>query len=360
MRSLGTLRSWTRKLLPTHTPCAQRGAWELVRALLVGFTTNLTQLARQTDRPTSTKGARQYLERWLNREHWEPTEVYAQLNRYTRRVLGARQTVPLLMDVTFLEGKWAVLQVSVPWQQRALPLYRAVRRWEDPDDTETPLSELVADALKWLGQHLPGPRDRYVLVADRGFPSHALVRQLQKDGWRFVLRAKSNWKLTHPEHTGWLRECPDPSDTPRLYANGTLGSREKGEGKRLRHSQAHVVAFHGAGYQDVWYLLTSETNAGLAVRLYWERMRIEQEFRDLKGPFGLDQLARWDDVNEVGRFLLWVAVYEWWLAFLWLEHDLETWGAALRVKGRLSWIRITREWVARQWRAAKGRAPACL
>ena len=360
MRSLGTLRSWTRKLLPTQGRCAQRGAWELVRALLVGFTTDLTQLARQTDRSTPAKGARQYLDRWLTREHWQPADVYAELNRTTRRVLNARQTVPLLVDVTFLAGKWAVLQVSIPWQQRALPLYRAVRRWEDPDATETPLAELVTAALTWLAQHLPGPRTRYVLVADRGFPSHALVRELQQAGWRFVLRAKSNWKLTHPDHTGRLRDSPAAGDTPRWYGEGTLGSREKGEGKRLRHSQAHVVVFHGAGYQEVWYLLTSETNPAVAVRLYWERMRIEQELRDLKGPYGLDQLARWDDADAVSRFLLWVAVYEWWLAYLWLDQHLEAWGATLRVKGRLSWIRITREWVARQWRAAKGRAPAWL
>src|SRR5207302_2356849 len=112
----------------------------------------------------------------------------------------------LLVDVTFLGGVWAVLQVSIPWQQRALPLYRAVRRWEDPDATQEPLSDLVDQALTWLEQHLPGSRDRYVLVADRGFPSHLLIRTLQATGWRFVLRVKSNWKLTHPAHTGSLRE----------------------------------------------------------------------------------------------------------------------------------------------------------
>jgi hypothetical protein len=195
---------------------------------------------------------------------------------------------------------------------------------------------------------------------DRGFPSHELIRDLQAGGWRFVLRVKSNWKLTHPEHTGLLREGAPAAGHSHLYRDGILGTRERGVGKRVRHSQAHGVSFFGAGHQEPWYLVTNETQASQGVRISWERMRSEQEFRDLKGPWGLDALAAWLDAERIARFLAWVAVYEWRLASLWLVHHLEEFAAELQVKGRLSWIRVTREWLARQWRCQKGRAPACL
>jgi hypothetical protein len=132
----------------------------MVRSLLVSFTTNLTQLARQTDRDTPCRGARQYFERWLERPQGEPQALYAHLTRFTRGVLGRRKRVLLLIDLTFLESQWAVLQVSVPWQRRALPLYREVRRWEDPTGEEKTQAERVAACLKWLKKHLPGPLSR--------------------------------------------------------------------------------------------------------------------------------------------------------------------------------------------------------
>jgi hypothetical protein len=88
---------------------------------------------------------------------------------------------------------------------------------------------------------------------------------------------------------------------------------------------------------------------------------IEGEFRDLKGPWGLDELARWQDREEVACFLAWVAVYEWRLAYLWERHSLWQWRPRVQIKGRLSWIRITREWIRTQLveRAIRA-APACL
>lgn len=359
VRSPGTLTSWVRELLPRSSECARAAGRELLRSLLFGFSTNLSQLARQMDRETSTRVARQFLQRWLDHAAWDPEALYTQLTRFSRRVLARRRRVLLLVDLTFLEERWAVLQVSIPWQQRALPLFRVVRRWAKASTAEQIQTEMVAQALKWLHQHLPGARSRYVLVMDRGFPSHALIRQLQQEEWRFVIRVKSNWRLTHPEHTGPLH-ASSPQAEPYCYRDGVLGSRAKGAGKRIRYSQAHVVSFFGAGNQEAWYLVTSERQPQQAVRMYWERMRIEQEFRDLKGPWGLDELAAWESVERIARFLAWVAVYEWRLAFLWLHHHLEEFAATLAVYGKLSWIRVTREWLARQWRAHPGRAPACL
>lgn len=353
MRSHRTIRQWVRTLLPTATPSAQQAAGSLLRAWCLGFTVELGQLARQLDRAGGTKQARQYLSRWLQHPTWEPVPLYAGLSRLTRRYLRRQRRVLLLIDTTCLAVGWVVLQVSVPFQRRALPLYRAVYPYAGPERDQV---QALQTALRWVAQHLPGPRSRYVLVLDRGFPSTTWVRQWQAQGWRFVARIKGNWRVEGAGFTGLIRDAPLPARTaptapePVCYPDVLLGWRDPRERGPEWRGVAHVVCFHAPQQQAPWYLVTNLQSAWEAIRVYGERMCIEQEFRDLKGPFGLDHLATWTDGPRVARLLAWLAVYEWRLAYLWLFERLHEWEPELRVGGRLSWIRTVREWLARQAR----------
>jgi hypothetical protein len=315
-----------------------------VQALLIRFTTNLTQLARDAPRAAAAKTVRQYLARWLADPQWEPDVVYAGLTQELTRVLGRRRRVALLVDFTFLADRWMVLQVSVGWERRALPVYRAVCRWHDPEATQ---ASMLAAACAWLRAHLPGAASRYVLIMDRGFPSHTLIRTLQAADWRFVLRVSGRWKLRQPAGRVALATLLAPDrlagQPPLWYPAAELGRRGKGANE---WSVAHVVGYYGPSQQEPWYLVTSERRD--AVGLYRQRMQIEAEFRDLKGPWGLDLLGRWHDRDRVARFLAWVAVYEWRLVQLWVAHQLATCTAFYRAYGALSWITITRQWVQGQ------------
>jgi Transposase DDE domain len=360
MHSHGNLRRWIDDLLPEAGRCAQHAAVRLVRSLLVGFTTQLAQLARQQDGSAAgaARGRYQYFARWLQRPHWQPETLYAGLNRHARRSLAHRRQIPLLMDLTDLAETWSVLQISFPWQERALPLYRAVVHHTDP---EVERRALVQAALTFLEKHLPGARSRYVLVADRGFPGHWLIRALREANWRFVLRVSRRWKVAHPEYTGELATAPEQAGLvgpePRRLAGAVFGRRGKGADE---WSEADLVLYHGEGREEPWYLVTTEKSAAGAVALYRERMHIECEFRDLKGPFGLDTLARWQHRERVARFLAVVAVYEWRLASLWVRHQLHHRRRSFTKYGSLSWIRLTREWVHSQIRLAARPALARL
>lgn len=352
------LRRWLAQLLPAVGPCAQVAGARLLFSLCVGFTTDLTQLARQADRATSVRVSRQYFARWLARPHFAPEVLYAALNRQVRRRLRGPGDVALLVDFTDLQRQWSVLQVSCPWQGRALPLYRAVMPYQAPPEGRR---ELLRAALSFLAAHLPGPLSRYALVADRGFPGHWLIRELRASGWRFVLRVTSRWKLAHPEYRGTLGAALDRpglvGPCPRLLREALLGRRGKGADE---WSEAHVLLYQGSGYPEPLFLVTGETDMDRALALYRERAKIECEFRDLKGPFGLDELADWEDPERVARFLALVALYEWCLAALWEQHGLGAWGPRLTKYGRLSWIRTTREWIQHQLRLAARPALACL
>jgi DDE family transposase len=350
----GNLHHWFRQLLPAAGKCAQHAAVLLLQSMLTGYTAQLAQIARQADGEgdTATQVRYQLFRRWLKRPHWDAETLYAHLCRRARRVLAHRRHVPLLMDITDLGTGWAVLQVSFPWQGRALPLYRVVTRYEQP---EVKRREVVRGALAFLRQHLPGSRGRYLLVADRGFPGHWLVKDLQEGGWRFVLRIDDTWKVKHVTYTGLLGDAPKQKKRklvgtcPRLLIAGEFGRRPKG---RDEWCVANLVLYHGTGHKEPWYLITSEAGAAFAVAIYRQRMKIECEFRDLKGPFGLDRLERWHYRERVARFLAMVAVYEWRLAYLWIRHHLRRFGASLTKYGKLSWIRITRELIQRQIRLA--------
>lgn len=104
----------------------------MIRALLVGFTTNLAQLARQLDRPANALGARQWLGRVLQRPQFAPEARWADLLIVlpTAVLPGRRGPVPLLLDVTYCAEQWVMLQVSVPWEQRALPLFRVPQPYQ--------------------------------------------------------------------------------------------------------------------------------------------------------------------------------------------------------------------------------------
>src|SRR5712691_2920559 len=185
MHAPRTIGAWLRQLLPAAGPCARQAAHDLLQALFSQFTTDLCQLSRQLPREPAAKSGRQYLGRWLERPHWELALIYADLNRQAKRRMARRGTVPLLVDFTHLDTRWTVLQVSFPWQGRALPLYRLVFDYRDP---EVGQKEQVRMACAFLQEHLPAPLARYVLVMDRGFPSNVLIRELKEADWRFVLR----------------------------------------------------------------------------------------------------------------------------------------------------------------------------
>jgi hypothetical protein len=350
MRSQQTLRQWLRHLLPTATPSSRQAAGNLLRAWLLGFTVELGQLARQLSRPGSAKQARQYLSRWLSHPGWQPEVLYSRLSRLVRRHLRRQPRVLLLIDTTCLADGWVVLQVSVPFQRRALPLYRVVQPYAGSERDQV---QALTEALRWLGRHLPGPRRRYVLVLDRGFPSTHWVRLWQERGWRFVARVKGNWRVECPTFTGLLREVPLPQRTPtepEFHRDAVLGWRDARERGPERRGVAHVVRVHETEQKEPWFLVTNLPQAQEALQVYGQRMQIEQEFRDLKGPWGLDHLARWTSRERVARLLAWLAVYEWRLAALWLFERLHEFAEKLRVGGRLSWIRTVREWIARQVR----------
>src|SRR5206468_2880564 len=186
---------------------------------------------------------------------------------------------------------------------------------------------------------------------------------LRARGWRFTLRVKGNWTMSHSEFQGSLDSALHLGRVgiePQWFVAAVLGDAQRRESKRVRNCAANLVWWRGAGHREPWFLVTSEDSGLLTVQLYRERMRIECGFRDVKGPLGLDQLANWQGEGQVARFLAMMAVYEWRLAYLWLMHRLVDFARRWQVKGKLSWIRTAREWLQHRMRTGSFQPDACL
>ena len=360
MRSTVPIRTWIAALLPQGTAYAIEAAVDFVQALARGFDCRLCQLARQVPRNVKARSNRQYLSRWLERPSWDPPTIYAALVSYLPYLVQRWPVVPILVDFTFLSDDHSVLEFAIPFQKRALPVLRLVRRGRGG---EALYAQMIEEGLAWLERYLPGPRSSYLLVGDRGFSSHRFLKRLQRQNWRYTFRISVHWRMAHPEFRGLIGEATGtllaPGMKARWFGAVTLGQRDKGAED---WSESHVVWWWDARHREPWILVTSEPTARRALRAYRRRFGIECGFRDVKRGrkgrkgenkrvkrgHGISWLMEWKSAERVARFLVWVAVYEWWLAFLWLQERLHTWGRSLQVGGRLSWMRVTEEWVRRQ------------
>lgn len=364
-----SITRWIAALLPQSTAACRGAALCLVQALLQESGCKLCRIARTVSRNECARSNRQYLFRWLNRPHWNPPEIYAHLLALLPYVTARRRTVVLLMDYTCLSDAYVVLQFSVPFQGRALPLLRLTRPGRGG---EGGLRAMLVEGLAWLGQHLPGETHRYLLVGDRGFPSHLLIKELQRTGWRYALRIKTAWRMEHPAYAGVVQSAVGrqlhPGMRSRWFGHARFGAPEGGKAAWCR---SHMVWSWELNQAEPWILITSEAGVRPARQAYRQRVGIECEFRDIKEGRkgregderrtkrgeGVSWLMEWRSLDRVTRLLAWVAVREWRLACLWLVQRLGQWRGTVEIGGRLSWFTITREWLRRHPLASSASLP---
>lgn len=357
MRPHQSITTWLFALLPQGTAAAREAARHLLQALLGESSCKLCDLARCLERNECARSNRQYLFRWLNRRAWDPPQIYAALMPLVHALTRPWKCVPVILDYSYLSDAYVLLQCSLPFQGRALPLLRLVR----PGMGGTGgLSAMLDEALLWLEKHLPGARERYVLVGDRGFPSHLLLKRLQESGWRYVFRIDTTWRMEHPEFTGILGTALGqqlrPGMRSRWFAAARFGRPDQGKSGWCR---SHVVWCWDGAHKEPWLLITSEGDVRTARQIYRKRAGIECEFRDIKEGrktepgvnkrakvgTGVSWLMKWGSADRVARLLVWVAVREWRLACIWGVRQLSQWRSAVEIGGRLSWFSITRAWL---------------
>src|ERR1044071_3574258 len=179
-------------------------------------------------------------------------------------------TLALLVDETALGDHFKVMAVSLAYRGRAIPL----AWWCYPQD-EYPMRQvqLIDTLLSWVAPYIP--KGYEVLVeADRGLgTSPALLRCVEKRGWRFLVRVQGQVRLL----------LPDGSKVTFRSVISRPGQQWSAEVKAFAKSgwrSCWALAYWAKGQKEPWLLLTN--SPAVKAQQYGWRMWEELAFRDFK------------------------------------------------------------------------------
>lgn len=319
------VRAWLQALEVARHPLALASLAHLVSALLVGQSVRPSALMRALLSPSPVPARQRYkrVQRALGRPWLTSAGLTPRLVRAVLALVppdGAGLT-PVALDSVRC-GRWEVFTLGVVWHSRALVVGWAVLPYPWPTGRFTPT---VCALVRQVAAAWPPARAAH-LVADRAFPSHALLRALRQAGWGWTVRLSARHHVTTAGQCAQVRVhlargCRDawaaqaaPDGGPGAAVGGTLvlgrglavlpawQAGPSGLAQRARRQAKrgqHLATKHrrpgpaGSRATDAWVALFSRQTDGLAaVRSYGRRWAIEGSSRDAQG--GWDGRHGWD------------------------------------------------------------------
>jgi hypothetical protein len=242
------------------------------------------------------KHAIKQVDRLLSNSRLEAWDVFA---TWVPETVGSRPDIVVAMDWTDFDadGQATLALKLVTRHGRATPLvWLSVLK----DELKDARNDCEDACLRRLAELLPDGV-RATLLADRGFADTKLFGFLGELGFDYVIRLKSNTKLS--------------------AANGTARPAREwvGQGGRARKlrdaavTEAHcpvgaAVCVHAKDMKEPWCLVTGnrDATASQVIKLYSKRWTVEPGFRDTKDlRFGMGLSAmRIADPQRRDRLLL--------------------------------------------------------
>ena len=273
-----------------------------VAALFRGRHLSLTGIGRAIAVGTTHKHGIKRVDRLLgNGNIW--AERIAFYRSIARRLIPEGSRPSILVDWTgFDRDKWSLV-AAVSFEGRAVVVYAETHR------VSRYLKPAVHRAfLRRLRDVLP--RCVPIVVTDAGFRT-PWMREVSKLGWDYITRLRGRTRVRHVGSRGW---CPlaylyeQTSRRPKdfgqcdLVRSASYEARVVGVRKGRPYRWAHrdgtvkpidLLASSGSrwtnknkvlrGAREPWILATSlDVSAARIVRLYRDRMQIEETFRDAK------------------------------------------------------------------------------
>jgi hypothetical protein len=239
---------------------------------------SLSAVARALPGGGTDAARKKYLWRMLDNPRLNPEAMIPNL---VRIVLGAspQRLTPLLVDQTAI-GAVQTIKVGAIFQGRVLPLAFTCFLYEQIHKSqnliETTLLRLVAACFP--AGTLP------VFIADRAYGRSQLLETFNRWEVWFILRSKRNVTVEIDGRPRLLRTVRARSLQPRRFSGVLYHQSKKVAVDLVVHRDPH--------FKETWYLLVPagsehELSAEEIVRLYAERMQIEQGFRDWKTHLGV-------------------------------------------------------------------------
>jgi hypothetical protein len=319
------VRAWLQALGLARHPLAVSSLAHLVSALLVGQSLRPSALMRALPSPTAVPAPQRYkrVQRLLGRPWLTPPWLGPRLLRAALALVPPdRDGLRHLALDSVRCGPWEVFTLGVLWHGRALVVGWAVLPYPWPKGRFTPT---VCGLVRQVAAAWPAGQAAH-LVADRAFPSHALLATLAQAGWGWTLRLSARHHVTLAGAGRQVRALPADARrdawtaTPAAYGGprrphpgtlvvgrglvvlpawqrgpGSLGRRAAQRERRARHlaSKHPERPAEGLREADAWVVLFSSRPEPLAaLRSYGRRWAIEGTYRDAQG--GWDGRHGWD------------------------------------------------------------------
>jgi hypothetical protein len=302
-------------LYGTHRTVLATIAW-VVLCLLVAQRVTPAALARAipADQAGSGRSRLRRVQRWWQGPALPVAALTPRLIRAALALVPATQPVIVALDTTRV-GRWEIWHAGIVFAGHTLPVAWAVVPYPWPKGR---FRQTTLALVQQLQVAFP-PSQRWVLVADRGFPSARLFAQLgeQQTDWTVRLRL-SDWvevggvygqvhahleagrlrtgervaarlgrgTADQPFVVAWIVVNTEVALPPKHKRN--LGTRREREARAKAQAQHHKhkgrksrpPSATAQRYAQTWVLCTTAPTVAEAVRQYAARMTIEQTFRE--------------------------------------------------------------------------------
>jgi hypothetical protein len=232
--------------------------------------------------------------RWLHNQNIDTKRIYDAIIRVALRDWGGKRII-LALDTSMLRDNVCAVRISMIYLGRAVPIAWSVLEHKSASVRYAAYKEVLALARSRLPENV-----EVMLLADRGFVSKKLMRQLNEWGWIWRIRIKGNQVLY----------CNNKRMTPQMLTlqkgNAMLFSGNIRFGRRLVDMSFSACWSRGA--DEPWYILSNDSASAEIFMEYALRFDIEEAFRDEKsGGFGLDK-SRVEGTEALERLILVIAV----------------------------------------------------
>jgi len=318
--------AWVKRYLGNiHRTVLGTVVWVIV-CLLVAQRLTPAALARAipASEPGSGRSRLRRVQRW-----WQGPEL--DVGTLTPRLIRAalallpHQDVIVALDTTRV-ADWEIWQAGIVFAGHTLPVAWAVVPYPWPKGR---FRQTTLSLVRQLHEAFP-PAQRWVLVADRGFPSAELFGQLltQQTDWTVRLRL-SDWIEVAGIYAMVAEHLEDGRLRPGERVAATMGrgtkeqptvqawvvvnqvipvppkhkqnpATERERAARAKARQKHLSqkgrkssppSARAQRYAQTWVLFTTAETVRAAVAQYAARMPIEETFRDWHHGWGLRQAA---------------------------------------------------------------------
>jgi hypothetical protein len=262
-----------RQLSPDGCASRLRNLTWLIVGLYQAMSVHLSAIVGQWPLSAKNPSLWRRLERFLSNPAVRVRDWYEPVARYWLAEAAATLgEIRLIVDGTKVGFGHQLLIICLAYRRRAVPLAWAwvpYRRGHSSARVQLAL-------LRYVHQMKP-KGVRVILVGDSEFGSIAVIRQLRRWRWGYVLRQKGSHLVRCQGSRHWqpFAQLVSRAGQSVWWANGFLT-------QQWRYPTS-LLAYWAKGEKEPWLLATNLSDARSTRRAYGRRMWIDEMFGDFKG-----------------------------------------------------------------------------